>query len=110
MKKDLKKMLEEKLQQNNQRHTLATQSVEFSEGREYDLVPIEKIYPNPYQPRRIFPQEEIDKLANSISEIGLLEPILLRKYEEHAMFDFLGQNQVIKMQNRMSQNPIEKRS
>lgn len=83
MKKDLKKMLEEKLQQNNQRHTLASQSVEFSEGREYSLVPTEKIYPNPYQPRRIFPQEEIDKLANSISEIGLLEPILLRKYEEN---------------------------
>lgn len=83
MKKDLKKMLEEKLQQNNQRHTLASQLVEFSEGREYSLVPTGKIYPNPYQPRRIFPQEEIDKLANSISEIGLLEPILLRKYENN---------------------------
>jgi ParB family chromosome partitioning protein len=82
MKKDLKKMLEEKLQQNNQRHTLASQSVEFSEGREYDLIPTDKIYPNPYQPRRSFPQEDIDKLANSISEIGLLEPILIRKNEE----------------------------
>ena len=30
--------------------------------------------------------------------------------QDNAMFDFLGQNQVIKMQNRMSQNPIEKRS
>ena len=31
------------------------------------------------------------------------------KWNQHP-FDFLGQNQVIKMQNRMSQNPIEKRS
>ena len=82
MKKDLKKMLEEKLQRNNQRHSLATQSVEFSEGREYELVPIDKITPNPYQPRRIFPEDEIDKLAESILELGLLEPILLRRCED----------------------------
>ncbi len=79
MSKDFKKLLEEKLQQNNQRHTAADQSVEFVEGREYNLISIDKIDPNPYQPRRTFPQTELDKLAASISEIGLLEPILLRK-------------------------------
>ena len=40
---------------------------------------VENIEPNPYQPRRIFPQDELDKLAQSIAEVGLLEPILLRK-------------------------------
>jgi ParB family chromosome partitioning protein len=82
MNKDLKKMLEEKLQQNNQRHSAAVQSVDFSEGREYNLISLEKIDPNPYQPRRIFPQEELDQLASSIAEIGLLEPILLRKNDD----------------------------
>ncbi len=81
MSKDLKKLLEEKLQQNNQRHVAANQSVEFTEGREYTLVAIDSIDPNPYQPRRIFPQEELEKLANSIKEIGLLEPILVRKID-----------------------------
>lgn len=79
MSKDLRKMLEEKLQQNNKRHTLAVQAVEFAEGRELILLGVETIDPNPYQPRRIFPQQELDKLAASISEIGLLEPILVRK-------------------------------
>jgi len=81
MSKDLKKLLEEKLQQNNLRHAAANQSVEFTEGREYTLVSIDSIDPNPYQPRRIFPQAELEKLAASIGEIGLIEPILVRKID-----------------------------
>jgi len=82
MSKDLKKMLEEKLQINNQRHAAADQSVEFAEGREYSLIAVDSIDPNPYQPRRIFPQAELEKLAASITEIGLLEPILVRRIED----------------------------
>lgn len=82
MSKDIKKMLEDKLQQNNQRHSLATQSAEFVNGREYNLIPVDKIDPNPYQPRRIFPQVELENLAVSITEIGLLEPILLRRVND----------------------------
>lgn len=83
MSKDLKKLLEEKLQQNNQRHVEANQSVEFKEGREYNLIPVNNIEPNPYQPRRNFPQSELEQLAASINEIGLLEPILVRKVDNH---------------------------
>lgn len=79
MSKDLKKLLEEKLQQNNQRHVDAKQSIEFAEGREYKLIAVDSIDPNPYQPRRIFPQAELEQLAASIKEMGLLEPVLLRK-------------------------------
>ncbi|WP_404361578.1 ParB/RepB/Spo0J family partition protein [Methylotuvimicrobium sp. KM1] len=79
MAKDIKKMLEKKLQENTQRHASAEQSVNFDQGRELVSVLVGKIEPNPYQPRRIFPQDELDKLAQSIAEVGLLEPILLRK-------------------------------
>lgn len=72
-------MLEKKLQENTQRHASAEQSVAFDQGRELVSVLVDKIEPNPYQPRRIFPQNELDKLAQSIAEVGLLEPILLRK-------------------------------
>ncbi len=82
MSKDLKKMLEQKLQENTQRHASAVQEAEFEEGKEHVLIPIDKIDPNPYQPRRIFPQQELDQLAQSISEIGLLEPILVRKIDD----------------------------
>lgn len=83
MSKNIKKMLEEKLQQNTQRHASAVQEIEFEEGREHALIPVDKIEPNPYQPRRIFPQDELDQLAQSIAEIGLLEPILVRKVDDH---------------------------
>lgn len=40
---------------------------------------ISQIEANPFQPRREFNDEEINELANSIKEQGLLQPILLRK-------------------------------
>lgn len=46
-----------------------------SEGR---MIPIENITPNPWQPRRIFDNEELQKLAMSIGEIGLVQPIIVR--------------------------------
>lgn len=35
--------------------------------------------PNPYQPRKIFDQESIDELKQSIIEHGILQPIIVRK-------------------------------
>jgi len=80
--KNTTKMLEERLKQNLQKHVESHQTAEFSEGREYILVQVHTIEPNPYQPRRIFPEDELQKLATSIAEVGLLEPILLRKVED----------------------------
>lgn len=42
-------------------------------------IPIDKILPNPYQPRTNFEQKSIDQLANSIKNYGLLQPIVVRK-------------------------------
>lgn len=45
-------------------------------------VELSKISPNPYQPRREFSPEEIQELAESIKQKGILQPILLRKHGE----------------------------
>ena len=42
-------------------------------------VPIEKITPNPNQPRQHFEKEPLRDLADSIREKGVIQPILLRK-------------------------------
>ncbi len=42
-------------------------------------IPIESISPNPYQPRIDFDEDELQELAKSIDENGLLEPILLNR-------------------------------
>lgn len=41
-------------------------------------VPIEKIRPNPDQPRRSFAEEALEDLANSIREKGIIQPLILR--------------------------------
>ncbi|NJL23946.1 MAG: ParB/RepB/Spo0J family partition protein [Calothrix sp. SM1_5_4] len=40
---------------------------------------IEKIYPNPNQPRQVFDKEPLQELADSIKEKGIIQPLLVRK-------------------------------
>ena len=42
------------------------------------LVPIEKILPNPEQPRKRFVQDDLDDLAASIKEKGVIQPLIVR--------------------------------
>ena len=44
-------------------------------------IEIAQIEPNPNQPRREFDQEALQELANSIRELGIIQPITLRKVE-----------------------------
>lgn len=45
------------------------------------LVPIERISPNPDQPRKQFVQSDLDDLAASIREKGVLQPLIVRARE-----------------------------
>lgn len=50
-----------------------------SEARRADMVvPIERVEPNPDQPRRQFVQADLDDLANSIREKGVIQPLIVR--------------------------------
>ncbi|NKW91456.1 ParB/RepB/Spo0J family partition protein [Rhodobacteraceae bacterium R_SAG9] len=43
------------------------------------VVPIERIEPNPDQPRRDFTPEQLEDLSNSIREKGVIQPLIVRK-------------------------------
>lgn len=43
-----------------------------------EYVPVEKVRPNPYQPRKNFDQSSLEELAKSIMEHGIMQPITLR--------------------------------
>lgn len=45
-------------------------------------IPIDKIAPNPYQPRKEFSGTSLEELAASIKEYGVLQPINVRKIGE----------------------------
>lgn len=40
-------------------------------------VPIDKVKPNPYQPRKTFEDDSLEDLASSISQYGVLQPLLV---------------------------------
>ncbi|MEX2053968.1 MAG: ParB/RepB/Spo0J family partition protein [Candidatus Colwellbacteria bacterium] len=45
-------------------------------------IEVEKISPNPHQPRRDFNEEALGELASSIREFGILQPLVVSKIEE----------------------------
>jgi len=54
------------------------ESAALERARSQRRVPIEFLRPNPRNPRRNFPEAELDELAASIRERGIIQPILVR--------------------------------
>ena len=46
---------------------------------------VSDLVPNKYQPRKIFDEENLNELANSIRERGILQPIIVRKSGDHQL-------------------------
>ena len=44
-----------------------------------NLISISDLVPNRYQPRKIFDEQNLDELSNSIRERGMIQPIVVRK-------------------------------
>lgn len=55
---------------------------EVLEGEIIEEIPLSEIKPNPFQPRRIFDEEKINELAQSIKEHGVFQPIILKKVKQ----------------------------
>lgn len=51
--------------------------------RQSDEIPIEFLHPNKNQPRKLFDEEKIDELSQSIKQKGLILPILVKKIDEN---------------------------
>jgi ParB family chromosome partitioning protein len=48
-------------------------------GAYFEEVAVDSITPNPRQPRRTFDEDALDELAASIVEVGLLQPVIVRR-------------------------------
>ena len=51
----------------------------FSSEIKVERIPVGKIVPNPYQPRKDFEEDALDDLAASIAEYGVLQPLLVAR-------------------------------
>ncbi len=61
---------------------ISTNEVHTDGSSTINEIELDKITPNPNQPRRDFDPESLGELAGSIAEIGIVQPITLRKMED----------------------------
>ena len=52
---------------------------ESATNEEIVEIPLEELRPNPYQPRKVFDEEALQDLADSIKEHGVFQPIIIKK-------------------------------
>ena len=55
---------------------------EMVENEEIKKIPIDHIIPNRFQPRTVFDDEKIEELARTIHTHGIIQPIVVREYEQ----------------------------
>lgn len=65
--------------------------VEQDAGRQGNfLVPVEKIVPNPHQPRRDFSPDALQDLANSLRQKGVIQPLIVRPMQGADTFEIVA--------------------
>ncbi|WOE33312.1 MULTISPECIES: ParB/RepB/Spo0J family partition protein [unclassified Acinetobacter] len=100
-----KELLAQRLQQNTQKHQQA-QKEHMSDIKELRRnVQIIDIQPSPNQPRKIFNQQDIEDLAISIEEIGLLQPIAVRRIQDK--YELIAGERRLKAHQFLKKNTIE---
>lgn len=65
----------------------------FKDKLKLTKLPVSRILPNPSQPRKVFRQEELEALAQSIKENGLLQPVTVRR-ENGAFYLIAGERRL----------------
>jgi ParB family chromosome partitioning protein len=61
-----------------------------SSNRDIKYVPIESLLPNPHQPRRVFSEESLAELSNSIKEMGVIQPVLVRPAQQEESYEIVA--------------------
>lgn len=52
------------------------------DGARFAEIPVEAITPNPKQPRTVFDLDALEELVESIKEVGLLQPVVVRPLDD----------------------------
>ncbi len=66
---------------NNENLDLQSMENKYESATNEEIVeiPLEELRPNPYQPRKVFDEEALQDLADSIKEHGVFQPIIIKK-------------------------------
>lgn len=55
---------------------------DLSDREEVKKIPIDQIVPNRFQPRTVFDDEKIEELSRTIHTHGIIQPIVVREFED----------------------------
>ena len=53
-------------------------------------LPIGDLYPNKFQPRKIFDEDSLNDLEKSIKERGIIQPIIVRKSDQNSKYEIIA--------------------
>ena len=53
-------------------------------------LPIGDLFPNKFQPRKIFDEDSLDDLKKSIKERGIIQPIIVRKSDQNSKYEIIA--------------------
>ncbi len=70
---------------------ISTETVKTEGSSTISEIPVDQIEANPNQPRRDFDETALQELANSISEIGIIQPITLHQVSENRYMIIAGE-------------------
>ncbi|MCI8609977.1 MAG: nucleoid occlusion protein [Firmicutes bacterium] len=77
--------------QTEQEQVVQVELVEQEEDIKVSQIPMEDIFANPEQPRKIFSDEELRELSDSIKDYGVLQPILVKPKGDGTYFLIAGE-------------------
>jgi ParB family chromosome partitioning protein len=63
-------------------------------GAHFAEVPVADVRPNPKQPRSVFDEDALAELVSSITEVGLLQPIVVRPLDDGAYELVMGERRL----------------
>ena len=63
-------------------------------GARFADLPVDAIHPNPKQPRQVFDEDALAELVESITEVGLLQPIVVRPLGDGAYELVMGERRL----------------
>ncbi|PYE84466.1 ParB/RepB/Spo0J family partition protein [Pseudoroseicyclus aestuarii] len=70
---------------------VSTPEPEAHKPRRPDLmVPVERIFPNPDQPRRHFAEEALAELAASMKDRGVIQPLIVRPHDDGERYEIVA--------------------
>jgi ParB family transcriptional regulator, chromosome partitioning protein len=61
-----------------------------SANREYFMCPVERVHPQPGQPRKYFDDEELTSLVESVKEQGIIQPVLVRRRDQGDGYELIA--------------------